>query len=217
MNKAEEYRDDAFAQVVKIGKSLGNISRLKILDNLVQGKKSVEELAEAIGLTVKTTSKNLQLLKKVGLVKEERNKNFIVYELASNKVARVLSLLVDISEENIPEMKQLEADLKQKNSNLIRTSIPDLKKQMLTGDPYLIDLRPSSEFKKGHLPGAHNIPYDQIDQKMIDLPRNNKIVVYCRGRLCGYSDLIGNKLKMAGYDVETFNNTVWEWNNFVEN
>lgn len=217
MNKAEEYRDDAFAQVVKIGKSLGNISRLKILDNLVQGKKSVEELAEAIGLTVKTTSKNLQLLKKVGLVKEERNKNFIVYELASNKVARVLSLLVDISEENIPEMKQLEADLKQKNSNLIRTSIPDLKKQMLTGDPYLIDLRPSSEFKKGHLPGAHNIPYDQIDQKMIDLPRNNKIVVYCRGRLCGYSDLIGNKLKMAGYNVETFNNTVWEWNNFVEN
>lgn len=217
MNKAEEYRDDAFAQVVKIGKSLGNISRLKILDNLVQGKKSVEELADAIGLTVKTASKNLQLLKKVGLVKEERNKNFIVYELASNKVAQILSLLIDISEKNIPEMKQLESHLKKENSNLIRVSIPELRKQMLTKDPYLIDLRPASEFKRGHLPGAHNIPYDQIDLKINDLPKDNKIVVYCRGRLCGYSDVIGNKLKMAGYDVETFNNTVWEWNNVIEN
>lgn len=217
MSIESEYRDDAFSQVVKIGKSLGNISRLKILDNLVQGKKSVEELADAIGLTIKTTSKNLQLLKKVGLVKEERSKNFIFYELASNKVARILSLLIDISEENLPEMKQLENDLKAKNSDLKEISISELKHQMVTEDPYLIDLRPISEFKKGHLPGAHNIPYDQIDTRLSDIPKDKNIVVYCRGRLCAYSDVIGHKLKGAGYNVETFNNTVWEWNNAVVN
>lgn len=216
MNAAEQYRDKAFEQIVKIGKSLGNISRLKILDNLVQSKKSVEELANAVGLSIGTTSKNLQILKKVGLVKEEKNKNFVFYELASQKVAKVISLLIDISEENIPELQELEHKLKTKNSNIISISIPDLKKQLYMNDPYLLDLRPTEEYQKGHLPGAHNIPYDQIEEKMEKIPRDREIIVYCRGRLCGYSDVIGGKLSLAGYHVKAFNHTVWEWNNSLE-
>lgn len=215
MNLANEYRDQAFEQVVKMGKALGNISRLKLLDNLVQSKKSVEELAEAVGLSLGTASKNLQLLKKAGLVKEQKEKNFVFYELADQKVAKIISLLIDLSEENNPNLIKLQQDLKKKNSNLQRISIPSLQDEMLKNDPYLLDLRPQEEFKAGHLPGAHNIPYDQIDFKLNDLPHERKIVVYCRGRLCGYSDVIGNKLKLAGYDVATFNNTVWEWNNAV--
>ncbi|MGR6429209.1 ArsR/SmtB family transcription factor [Lactobacillus acidophilus] len=64
MSEVNEFRNEAYDQVVKIGKTLGNVSRLKILDNLVQSKKSVEELARAVGLSIGTTSKNLQLLKK---------------------------------------------------------------------------------------------------------------------------------------------------------
>lgn len=77
MSEVNEFRNEAYDQVVKIGKTLGNVSRLKILDNLVQSKKSVEELARAVGLSIGTTSKNLQLLKKVNLVKEEKEKNFV--------------------------------------------------------------------------------------------------------------------------------------------
>ncbi len=110
----EAYRDSAFEQLVKIGKSLGNVSRLKLLDNLAQGKKSVEDLAKSVGLTTGTASKNLQLLKKVGLVKESRDKNFIFYKLASEKIAQMISLLIDISEESLPELRNLEASLKLK-------------------------------------------------------------------------------------------------------
>ncbi|GAA3630993.1 metalloregulator ArsR/SmtB family transcription factor [Lactobacillus hamsteri] len=216
MNSAEQYRDDAFEQIVKIGKSLGNISRLKILDNLVQSRKSVEELASAVGLSVGTTSKNLQLLKKVGLVKEEKEKNFVFYKLASQKVAKVISLLIDISEENIPELQELEHKLKTKNSNIRSITVPDLKKQLYTKDPYLLDLRPSEEYQMGHLPGAHNIPYNQIEKRMDEIPRDREVIVYCRGRLCGYSDIIGGKLSLAGYRVKAFNNTVWEWNHSLE-
>lgn len=216
MNSAEQYRDDAFEQIVKIGKSLGNVSRLKILDNLAQSKKSVEELASAIGLSVGTTSKNLQLLKKVGLVKEEKEKNFVFYELASQKVAKVISLLIDISEENIPELQELEHKLKTKNSNIRSITVPDLKKQLYTKNPYLLDLRPSEEYQMGHLPGAYNIPYNQIEKRMDEIPRNREVIVYCRGRLCGYSDIIGGKLALAGYHVKAFNNTVWEWDQSLE-
>lgn len=51
---------------------------------------------------------------------------------------------------------------------------------------------------------------------MNEIPHNREVIVYCRGRLCGYSDIIGGKLSLAGYHVKTFNNTVWEWNNSIE-
>lgn len=216
MNPAEQYREAAFTQVVKIGKALGNVSRLKILDNLVQGKKSVEALAQAVGLTVKTTSKNLQLLKKVGLVQEERHQNFIVYDLASSQVAAVISLLIDLSEQQLPGLQELEENLKQANSSLTSLSIPSLRQMMVKQDPYLLDLRPKAEFEQAHLPGAHNLPYDQIGQHLNDLPKDRQIVVYCRGRLCGYSNWIGSKLQQAGYKVATFNQTVWEWKQAVQ-
>lgn len=213
MCSVEDYRDAAFEQVIKVGKAFGNVSRIKLLDNLIEGKKSVEELAKAVGLSVGTASKNLQILKKVNLVKEEKDKNFVYYELASTKVAKLITLLIDISEDAIPELKELEKHLKKENSNLLRLSIPELKEKLEKTNPYVLDLRPKSEFEEGHLPGAHNIPFNEIDLNLNKFPYDRKIVVYCRGRLCAYSDVIGNKLKLAGYDVETFNNTVWEWNN----
>lgn len=213
MCSVEDYRDAAFEQVIKVGKAFGNVSRIKLLDNLIEGKKSVEELAKAVGLSVGTASKNLQILKKVNLVKEEKDKNFVYYELASAKVAKLITLLIDISEDAIPELKELEKHLKKENSNLLRLSIPELKEKLEKTNPYVLDLRPKSEFEEGHLPGAHNISFNEIDLNLNKFPYDRKIVVYCRGRLCAYSDVIGNKLKLAGYDVETFNNTVWEWNN----
>ena len=141
MSEVNEFRNEAYDQVVKIGKTLGNVSRLKILDNLVQSKKSVEELARAVGLSIGTTSKNLQLLKKVNLVKEEKEKNFVFYAIADQKVKQLLTLLIDISEENIPELKQLQKDLKKHNSNLISLSIPELRNKIKKEDIYIIDLR----------------------------------------------------------------------------
>ena len=216
MSEVNEFRNEAYDQVVKIGKTLGNVSRLKILDNLVQSKKSVEELARAVGLSIGTTSKNLQLLKKVNLVKEEKEKNFVFYAIADQKVKQLLTLLIDISEENIPELKQLQKDLKKHNSNLISLSIPELRNKIKKEHIYIIDLRSKDEFDTGHLPGAHNIPFNKIDDEMNKLPRDREMVIYCRGRLCPYSDIVGNKLKMAGYNVQTFNNTVWEWQQAVE-
>ena len=37
-------------------------------------------------------------------------------------------------------------------------------------------------------------------------------MVYCRGRLCGYANLVGNELKARGYThVSVFNHSVTEW------
>ncbi len=49
--------------------------------------------------------------------------------------------------------------------------------------PLVIDVRTPEEFSSGHIDGAINIPYDQIDAKLPALNKTKKdenILVYCR-------------------------------------
>ena len=44
----------------------------------------------------------------------------------------------------------------------------------------LVDVRSGSEFASGHIPGAVNIPMDQIEARLDDLDRNLPIVLICQ-------------------------------------
>lgn len=47
-------------------------------------------------------------------------------------------------------------------------------------DSQLIDVRSPSEFAAGHIPGAINIPMDQIESRLDDLSRIKPIVLICQ-------------------------------------
>lgn len=208
---ADKYQEAAFEQVVKIGKTFSNLTRIKILFMLDQGPKSVEELARLIDMSVANTSKNLQIMKQVNLVKEEKQKNYVIYHLTSKKVNELLSLLIDLSEESLPQLNAIEEKLTQETSNIPKLDSKQLKERLDKKDIYLLDLRPEDEFKNEHLPQAHNIDYHLIDEHLSLLPKDQDIVVYCRGRLCGIASVVGEKLEQLGYKVYTYNNTVSEW------
>ncbi len=110
-----EYRDAVYEQVVKVGKSLGNVTRLQLLNILAQGPKTVEVLASTVGLSVATVSRNLQILKQTNLVAIEREKNFVTYRLNSERVKQLVTLLVDVCEETLPEMTILEKNTRARN------------------------------------------------------------------------------------------------------
>lgn len=46
----------------------------------------------------------------------------------------------------------------------------------------LLDVRTADEYAAGHLPGAYNLPHDQIPQRLAELgeARDREVVVYCR-------------------------------------
>lgn len=50
------------------------------------------------------------------------------------------------------------------------------------GEPLLIDVRSREEFASGHIPGAVNIPYDELPGRFGELAadRDDEVVVYCR-------------------------------------
>jgi len=47
--------------------------------------------------------------------------------------------------------------------------------------PLILDVRTPAEYAKGHVPGATNIPYDQLPSRLEELgpDRSQEIVVYC--------------------------------------
>lgn len=50
----------------------------------------------------------------------------------------------------------------------------------------LIDVRTPAEFEAGHIPGAVNIPVDEIRRRLGEIPKDKEIIIYCRVGLRGY-------------------------------
>ncbi|MBI2377563.1 MAG: rhodanese-like domain-containing protein [Deltaproteobacteria bacterium] len=57
---------------------------------------------------------------------------------------------------------------------------PEARK-IVEGGGTLVDVRSPSEFASGHLPGARNIPVDELDKRVDELgAKETPVVVYCR-------------------------------------
>ncbi|MGE0787805.1 MAG: rhodanese-like domain-containing protein [Sandaracinaceae bacterium] len=63
----------------------------------------------------------------------------------------------------------------------------------------LLDVRTPEEFASGHIEGAINIPVDEVDRRMTEIPADRGVVVYCRSG--GRSARAAATLSAAGYEV----------------
>jgi NADPH-dependent 2,4-dienoyl-CoA reductase/sulfur reductase-like enzyme/rhodanese-related sulfurtransferase len=52
--------------------------------------------------------------------------------------------------------------------------------------PFLLDVRTPQEFASGHIPGAVNIPVDDLRSRLGELPRDRQIATYCHVGQRGY-------------------------------
>jgi rhodanese-related sulfurtransferase len=55
--------------------------------------------------------------------------------------------------------------------------------------PFVLDVRAPEEYVTGHVPGAVNIPHDQIAARLAEVPKDKDVVLYCRS---------GRRAAMAG-------------------
>jgi hydroxyacylglutathione hydrolase len=62
----------------------------------------------------------------------------------------------------------------------------------------LLDVREASEYERQHAPGALHIPYEQLGQRMAEVPRGRDVVVYCASGI--RSSLAASMLESAGRD-----------------
>jgi rhodanese-related sulfurtransferase len=106
----------------------------------------------------------------------------------------------------------------EKHSPLVSAS--QLKAELSsTTPPVLLDVRTLREFEQGHLEGALHIPVDDLRFELAAVPKNRRVVVYCRSgyrahlalrvlRQNGFADVAnvtGGYLSIvdeAGFDLE---------------
>lgn len=65
--------------------------------------------------------------------------------------------------------------------------------------PLLVDVRMASEFAAGQIPGAINLPVDELRGRLAELPKEKPIAVYCQVGQRGY--LATRILRQHGFDA----------------
>lgn len=81
-------------EVARLGKGIGNPNRYRIIEALMQGSRTVGDIALAVDLTQPNVSQNLKVLKEASLVTDERRGQEVFYSL---NVAYMASLLRNIT------------------------------------------------------------------------------------------------------------------------
>jgi len=83
-----------------------------------------------------------------------------------------------------------------------RISRQDIKAKLDSGEPLvLVEALPEKYFRHTHLPGAVNLPHDQVDALAPRLlpDKAATIVVYCASASCANSAIAAERLEALGY------------------
>src|SRR5581483_8646077 len=93
---------DAFAETAK---ALGHPLRLAIVEQLEQGERSVEALAERLGLSVANASQHLRLMRSTGLLSSRRQGKHVLYSVSDSSVLRAVAAIQQIAERRSAEVR----------------------------------------------------------------------------------------------------------------
>ena len=75
--------------------------------------------------------------------------------------------------------------------------------------PLVLDVRSPEEFAGGHVPGAVNLPHDQVRAHLAELSPQREVVVYCE--LGGRAAKAAEVLHAAGFEVEHLTGDMKQW------
>lgn len=200
-----------FAQFAIVAKTFGHAHRLELLEQLAQGERSVEVLADRTGLSIANASQHLQHMRRAGLLATRRQGKFIYYALADDGILDVLAALRRIAERNVAEVDRVVRSYFNKRDELEPVSHKQLLTRMRAGAVTVLDVRPPDEFALGHLPGAVNIPLRALKARLAELDPAQEIVAYCRGEYCVLSFEAVALLRARGFNVRRLQDGLPEW------
>jgi rhodanese-related sulfurtransferase len=190
-----------FTELAEIARTLGHAHRLMLLEHIAQGERPVERLAELTSLTIANTSQHLQHLRRAGFVETRRDGKRVLYRLGNGPIEPILASLRTYAGHARSEMRELIADPSNANGRHDSISRDDLLERLGSGAITLLDVRSTEEYALGHLPGALNIPADELEQRLSELPPGREIVAYCRGPYCVLSTMATALLEDKGFRV----------------
>ena len=207
----DNFKQEVHAQLARVGKALSNGNRLELLDFVAQGPRSVEELAAMTRLSVANASKHLQELRRAGLVRARKEGLRVYYEVAGADVVDLIAALGLVAETRLAEMAHLVRTYITARDDLETIPAAELLRRSKQGLVTVLDVRPAKEFAAGHLPGAINIPVEELTKRMRKFPKGREVIAYCRGTYCLLSVDAVAFLRKKGYKARRLEEGFPEW------
>jgi rhodanese-related sulfurtransferase/DNA-binding transcriptional ArsR family regulator len=202
---------ELFDQIARVAKALGNGKRLELLDLLAQGERTVEALARAAGQGLTTASANLQSLKAAGAVATRRDGTKVYYRLAGPDVADLYARLRDVAVTHVADVDVARRAYLGPDGDIEEIGREELLDRAQAGEVVVLDVRPAEEYAAGHIPGAVSIPFDELADRIAELPDGVEMVAYCRGRFCVFAHDAVRLLTAHGRPARRLRDGMLEW------
>ena len=205
---AKDALFDGFAEVAK---ALASGRRAEIVDLLAQGERSVDDISDEIGQSVANTSHHLRAMARAGLLSTRRDGTRIYYALAGGRVEALWAALRDVAAEHVAGIERLTEAYLGDRDGLEAISRDELAARLRRGDLVVLDVRPPSEFRAGHIAGARSVPISELRRNLRALSKDVEVVAYCRGPYCVYADDAVRELNRRGYRAQRLEDGYPEW------
>ena len=209
-NDSRIFKDALYDQFARIGKAVSNPRRLEILDLLGQGERRVEDLAREANLPIANASQHLQALLRGHLVERRRAGTSIHYRLADERVFRLWQAIRELGAAQLAEVESL-TRMHFDDDRRDAIDLEGLRERLQVERVILLDVRPTHEYRAGHLPGAISMPADELPDRLHELPKTSSIVAYCRGPYCVFADDAVKLLREHGYQATRMIDGVPDW------
>jgi len=209
VSRSDDTHAALFAAIGVMGKAFASPVRLRLLDLLAQGPRTVEELAMAAGQSSANASQHLQVLYAAGLVRRTREGTRMRYQLANDRALRLWLALRDTSAACLAEVTR--AAREHLGEDVETIGREELRERLARGEVVLIDVRPAEEYAAGHIEGARSIPLDELDRRLAELPPEREVVAYCRGPFCAYAHEAVRRLRAGGRAARRLQDGWPEW------
>jgi rhodanese-related sulfurtransferase/predicted transcriptional regulator len=198
-----------FEAIALMGKAFASPRRLELLDLLAQAPRTVDELARASGQSTANASQHLQALHAAGMVTRAREGTSVRYALAGTEALTAWLALRDASVARLAEVER--AAREYLGEDVEEIGRDELIERLRRGDIVLVDVRPEEEYAAGHIEGARSIPFDELQQRLAELPAGRDVVAYCRGPFCAYAHEAVRTLRAAGWSARRLEEGWPEW------
>ncbi len=193
-----------------IARALGAPHRMMLLEQLAQGERGVEALADKVGVTVANCSQHLQQLRRAGLVTSRRAGKAVIYRMTDDKTLVLMDLLGRIARQNLSVVDEILQGLTDGTAPEPMTRA-ELAARLKEGSVTLLDMRPEDEFAMGYIPGAVQVDLSRLDAMAANLNATCEIIAYCRGPYCVYAHQAVARLHQLGFEARRLEGGLPEW------
>ena len=171
----------------------------------------MEKLARETDLSVANASHHLHVLREARLVEARKSGLYVFYRLADPTVYDLSQLIRQLAERHLAEVSRIVETYLTARDELEPVGREDLLERARTGAVLVLDVRPSEEYRAGHIPGAVSVPVEDLEDRISELPSGKELVAYCRGPYCVLAFRAVEILRARGLQARRLADGFPEW------